>query len=62
MKVSSVFSSGAFLFDHKGMHIQFNVIDKNILLDAQAHPELYKDLVVRVAGYSAQFTVLAKEV
>ena len=49
-------------FDHKGMHIQFNVIDKNILLDAQAHPELYKDLVVRVAGYSAQFTVLAKEV
>ena len=44
------------------MHIQFNVIDKNILLDAQAHPELYKDLVVRVAGYSAQFTVLAKEV
>lgn len=49
-------------FDHKGMHIQFNVIDKDTLLDAQAHPELYRDLVVRVAGYSAQFTVLAKEV
>lgn len=49
-------------FDHKGMHIQFNVIDKKTLLDAQQHPELYKDLVVRVAGYSAQFTVLAKEV
>lgn len=49
-------------FDKKGMHIQFNVIDKNTLLDAQAHPENYKDLVVRVAGYSAQFTTLAKEV
>lgn len=44
------------------MHVQFNVIDKQLLLDAQKHPENYKDLVVRVAGYSAQFTVLAKEV
>ncbi|WP_333649990.1 glycyl radical protein [Lacrimispora sp.] len=49
-------------FDHKGMHVQFNVIDKETLLKAQANPEDYKDLVVRVAGYSAQFTVLAKEV
>ncbi|MBE6089452.1 MAG: glycyl radical protein [Clostridium beijerinckii] len=49
-------------FDHKGMHVQFNVIDKQLLLDAQKRPENYKDLVVRVAGYSAQFTVLAKEV
>ncbi|MEA5083173.1 MAG: glycyl radical protein [Lachnospiraceae bacterium] len=49
-------------FDHKGMHVQFNVIDKATLLEAQAHPEQHKDLVVRVAGYSAQFTVLAKEV
>jgi len=49
-------------FDHKGMHVQFNVIDKQLLLDAQKNPENYKDLVVRVAGYSAQFTVLAKEV
>ena len=49
-------------FDHKGMHVQFNVIDRATLLAAQEHPEDYKDLVVRVAGYSAQFTVLAKEV
>lgn len=49
-------------FDHKGMHVQFNVIDRATLLAAQAKPEDYKDLVVRVAGYSAQFTVLAKEV
>lgn len=49
-------------FDRKGMHIQFNVVDRETLLDAQAHPENYKDLVVRVAGYSAMFTSLAKEV
>ncbi|PWC19029.1 glycyl radical diol dehydratase GrpM [Brenneria corticis] len=49
-------------FDRKGMHVQFNVIDRDILLEAQRHPEKYRDLVVRVAGYSAQFVVLAKEV
>lgn len=49
-------------FDHKGMHVQFNVIDKETLVAAQKEPEKYKDLVVRVAGYSAQFVVLAKEV
>ena len=49
-------------FDNKGMHIQFNIIDKATLLDAQQHPENHKDLVVRVAGYSAQFISLAKEV
>ncbi|MDO5293655.1 MAG: glycyl radical protein [bacterium] len=49
-------------FDHKGMHVQFNVIDRETLLNAQKHPEQYKDLVVRVAGYSAHFVSLAKEV
>ena len=49
-------------FDQKGMHMQFNVVSRETLLDAQAHPENYKDLVVRVAGYSAMFTELAKEV
>lgn len=49
-------------FDNKGMHVQFNVIDKATLVDAQKHPEQHKDLVVRVAGYSAQFISLAKEV
>ncbi|WP_154650631.1 glycine radical domain-containing protein, partial [Terrisporobacter glycolicus] len=46
----------------KGMHVQFNVIDREKLIEAQNNPEEHKDLVVRVAGYSAQFTVLAKEV
>ena len=49
-------------FDHKGMHVQFNVISRETLIDAQKHPEQHRDLVVRVAGYSAQFVTLAKEV
>ena len=47
-------------FDQKGMHMQFNVVTKETLLDAQAHPEKYKTLVVRVAGYSALFTTLSR--
>lgn len=49
-------------FDQKGMHMQFNVIDKETLLNAQKHPEDYRDLIVRVAGYSAQFVCLDKGV
>jgi pyruvate formate-lyase/glycerol dehydratase family glycyl radical enzyme len=41
-------------------HVQFNVVDKATLLDAQAHPEKYTNLIVRVAGYSAYFIDLAK--
>ncbi|MFB0562366.1 MAG: pyruvate formate lyase family protein [Candidatus Lokiarchaeia archaeon] len=41
-------------------HVQFNVVDKETLLDAQAHPEEYQDLIVRVAGYSAYFVDLSK--
>ena len=47
-------------FDQKGSHMQFNVVDRETLLDAQKHPEKYKHLVVRVAGYSALFTTLSK--
>jgi formate C-acetyltransferase len=46
------------LFDNGGYHIQFNVLDTEILRDAQKHPEKYRDLVVRVAGFSAFFTKL----
>jgi len=49
-------------FDRKGMHVQFNVVDKETLYAAQKDPQQYKDLIVRVAGYSAQFIVLDKEV
>jgi len=47
-------------FDQKGMHMQFNVVSRETLLDAQEHPENYKQLVVRVAGYSALFTTLSR--
>ncbi|EHR8837036.1 glycyl radical protein [Shigella flexneri] len=49
-------------FDQKGMHVQFNVVDRSVLLAAQKEPEKYRDLVVRVAGYSAQFVSLDKSV
>ncbi len=47
-------------FEQKGSHIQFNVVNRETLLDAQLHPENYKNLVVRVAGYSALFTTLSR--
>jgi len=46
------------LFDKKGTHVQFNVLGSDVLRDAQAHPEEYSDLMVRVSGYSAFFTPL----
>jgi formate C-acetyltransferase len=44
-----------------GFHVQFNVVSRETLLDAQVHPEKHRDLIVRVAGYSAFFNVLSKE-
>lgn len=44
----------------KGYHVQYNVVSKETLLDAQIHPEKHRDLIVRVAGYSAFFNVLSK--
>lgn len=47
-------------FNMDGHHIQFNVIDRQTLIDAQNNPEEYKDLIVRVAGYSDHFRNLSK--
>lgn len=47
-------------FNMDGHHIQFNVFDKNVLLAAQKNPEDYKDLIVRVAGYSDHFNNLSR--
>ncbi len=47
-------------FSMDGHHIQFNVIDRQTLIDAQNNPEDYKDLIVRVAGYSDFFRNLSK--
>ncbi len=47
-------------FNMDGHHIQFNVIDRETLIQAQKHPDEYKDLIVRVAGYSDHFRNLSK--
>jgi formate C-acetyltransferase len=44
-----------------GHHIQFNVVDTMTLRDAQKHPDEYRDLLVRVAGYSDYFVDLDRE-
>ena len=44
-----------------GYHVQYNIVSKETLIDAQKHPEKHKDLIVRVAGYSAFFNVLSKK-
>jgi len=53
-------------FGMNGHHIQFNVVSATTLRDAQKHPEKYRDLIVRVAGYSDYFndlgTVLQNEI
>ena len=43
----------------EGYHVQYNIVSKETLIDAQKHPEKHKDLIVRVAGYSAFFNVLS---
>jgi pyruvate formate-lyase/glycerol dehydratase family glycyl radical enzyme len=49
-------------FSAGGKHVQFNIVTKETLLDAQQHPERYRGLIVRVAGYSAYFVNLGKAV
>jgi len=48
-------------FSLDGHHIQFNVVNTGTLRDAQKHPELYRDLIVRVAGYSDYFNDLGED-
>jgi formate C-acetyltransferase len=50
-----------FFSDLKGWHVQYNIVSRETLLAAKEHPEQYRDLVVRVAGYSAFFTTLSPD-
>lgn len=43
-----------------GYHVQYNVVSRETLIDAQKNPEKHRDLIVRVAGYSAFFNVLSR--
>ena len=49
-------------FQMKGSHMQINVVDNETLRDAQVHPENYRNMLVRVAGYSAFFVDLEKNI
>jgi formate C-acetyltransferase len=49
-------------FRNGGQHIQFNMVDTKELLDAKAHPDKHRDLVVRVGGFSAYFVMLSPEI
>ena len=48
-------------FEMSGWHVQFNIVSSEVLHEAQEKPEEYKDLVVRVAGYSALFNDLERK-
>lgn len=49
-------------FHHGGHHVQFNIVDRDVLLDAMEHPEQHRDLIVRVAGYSDYFVLLSRDI
>jgi pyruvate-formate lyase len=49
-------------FERGGWHIQFNMIDPEVLLEAKADPQKHRELVVRVAGYSAYFVELSPKI
>ncbi len=49
-------------FDQGGHHVQFNMIDRKILEDAMVHPEKYRNLIIRVAGYSDYFVLLSPDI
>ena len=50
-----------FFAELKGWHVQYNIVSRETLLAAQKNPEKYRDLVVRIAGYSAFFTTLSPD-
>jgi formate C-acetyltransferase len=50
-----------FFEDLKGWHVQYNIVSRETLLAAKRAPEQYRDLIVRVAGYSAFFTTLSPD-
>jgi formate C-acetyltransferase len=59
MKLVSIVRT--FFEELKGWHVQYNIVSRETLLAAKKNPEKYRDLIVRVAGYSAFFTTLSPD-
>ena len=59
--VNTMYSYVKTYFEQGGMQIQFNMVDSDVLKDAMANPENYKNLLVRISGYNAYFVNLNKE-
>jgi pyruvate formate-lyase/glycerol dehydratase family glycyl radical enzyme len=60
-KKKLISSLTTFFADLKGWHVQYNIVSRDTLLAAKTEPEKYRDLIVRVAGYSAFFTTLSPD-
>jgi pyruvate-formate lyase len=59
--VDHIYSYAKTYFDLGGMQMQFNVVTSDMLKDAMANPENYKNLLVRISGYNAYFVTLNRE-
>ena len=59
--VDTIFSYIKTYFNEGGMQLQLNMVDSTTLKDAMIHPENYRNLLVRISGYSAYFVELSKE-
>ena len=59
--VNALVSLAKSFYEQKGFYLHIDVVDSAVLIDAQLHPERYRNLPVRVAGWSARFTTLSRE-